>query len=173
MTTHQWIEDMLEVLTHIQRLERQQGGRAAAELRVEATHIVATRRGRAYDTVANACLRQLGFKAREFERAVEAWLTGQPGKLRDRTRLRAQRGEDRRRIDEFFGYPAGEGADEQLAMPGLPTRRPPGGARRGPAPIVLDKDVAKVFPDSEAVNAALKLLIRAARKAQARRPASG
>ena len=172
MTTHLWIEDLLEVLTHIQRLHRQQGRRPVSELRVEATHIVAQRRGRGFNTIANAYLRMIGFTVEDFERGVEAWLAGQPARLRDRARLSAQSGEDRRRIDEFFGYPvsAAGGEDEQLAMPGLPTRKAGSGVKRtqprGPVSIVLEKDVAKVFPDSEAVNRALKLLIQAARKAK-------
>jgi hypothetical protein len=175
MATHQWIEDLLEVLTHVQRLRHQRGPQPVRALRVEATRLVGQRRRKDYDTIANAYLRMLGYSASEIDRAVEDWLAGQPARLHGRIRQRAEGGEDRRRIDEFFGYLAAEAeADEQLSMPGLPAGKAPEGARKGkprrPVLVVLDKDVARVFPDDEAVNAALRLLIQAARRAQGPAP---
>jgi len=175
MKAHQWIEDLLEVLTNIQRLRNQRGPLPVAELRLEAARLVAKRRRRDNSTIANAYHRALGGDTEAFDQDVEAWLSGQPAKLSERMLARAQNEIDRQRIDAFFRYPVTlVTVDEQLPIPGLPPGKPRRASRsakaRRPVSVVLDSDVAKVFPDDEAVNSALRLLIRAARKAKPRTP---
>jgi len=172
MPAHQWIEDLLAVLTHIQRLRHERGPLPVAHLRPEATRLVAQRRGCTYSAIAHAYQRTLDGPTADFDRDVEDWLARQPAPLRDRLLARAQTDPDRQRLDDFFRAPLTlTGSDEQLPIPGLPTRKT-ALARRArphrPTAVVLDSDVARVFPDSDAVNTALRHLIQVARKAKPR-----
>ena len=172
-SSHQWIADLLEVLTHLQRLRQARGPLPVAELRVEATHLVAQRRRCTYSAIAKAYQRALGGDTDTFDRDVEDWLARHPAPLRDRILARAQTDTDRQRIDEFFRTPVTiTDSDEQLPIPGLPTRKSGAPGRRAkphrPTAVVLDPDVSRVFPDSEAVNTALRHLIQTARKAKPR-----
>lgn len=160
------IGQILEVLQEVKNHYRPYSD--VPELRVAATKTVADRLKINVPTVMDKYNKQLRddiLDTSHFDRLVETWLRGGSMELREALLEHAvdKRGDDKRRINSFFDAGAGAESDKAVADESLITSSQIDEAE-APEPlprtiITLDDDVAEVFPDSEAVNAALRTLV--------------
>lgn len=160
------IEDVLQILGEIRSVHQgADGDRSLQRLRRIATERLASRTSRDAASIHDALTRRLAVSAAGFDKAVEHWLRGDNSRLREILEGNAHGADDDAAINAFL--------HDQLVLPfaplSSPSTEPTVKTRPKSSPpkrraIMLDPDVAKVFPTDRAVNTALRNLIRVARK---------
>jgi len=158
------IRQILEVLEQVRNNYRPYS--SVKGLRQEAVETVARRWGIGRTTVIDKYQRQLRPEINstpDFDRLVKAWLFDQSMELRAVLLEHCDDPWDPIQINEFFDTPAvAEGDDVGAGESAVTSSQLDETEAPEPLPktvVMLDDDVARVFPDSEAVNAALRTLM--------------
>jgi hypothetical protein len=170
------IPDVLAVLTEMRALRRGRlQGRPIAELRSEATAIVADGTDRGLTTVHDALARRLNLTAPEFDAIVDEWFQGRPDRLKGVLETHAASEPDRQSISSFFGESQvttepGRRSDTPESSAGgfAATKRPRRQRKPRQISVILEEDVAAVFTNDKAVNDALRDLIKIGHKVSKR-----
>lgn len=131
------VEHILDVVRTIRDLSQQHPNWLASDLRIRATRQVARDHRVGRTTVQAAYTRYLNCDASSFDHLVRTWLQNGSSDLRNKL-CSAFASSDRDRIDRFF--------TSKLIQ------------------VDLDADLAEVFPDSKAINQALRDLLTLVQK---------
>lgn len=158
------IEQILDVLGEVRKDYRPYSN--VSRLRRKAVKTVAGLWGIVETAVIDKYQRQLPPEVKntyDFDRLVKSWLSGESMELRAVLLEHCDDPWDSDRIYAFFDAPAVAESGDVVVDESLITSSQFDEAE-APEPlprtvITLDDDVAEVFPDSEAVNAALRTLI--------------
>jgi hypothetical protein len=154
--------------------KRHYPGADIRRIREEATHAVAERRGIGYTTVCDKYQRQLEPDAKgtdAFDILLEAWLVRKSPQLRNVLMAHASDRVDQSYIEDLFdrsasGQPAARQQSKRPRRPGenklAATNKLGAPQPASPARVVveLEPDVPQFFPDSEAVNKALRGMLK-------------
>ena len=162
------IDDVISVLREIRnRYNGERGIQSIRALRIVATEQVAARRQVVRGVIDDALRRRLHLKSvpRDFDPLVVQWLGGDVTRLQEVMQRAALDDVDLRAIAEVMRRPSGPSNAPAYGSgtpkrPSSPTKRKlRRAASKQVVTVILDTDVAEVFPTAKAVNDALRSLI--------------